>query len=174
MFDIGFGEILVTFGVGVALIGRKDLPVFARAAGRQLGRAVAYVRRSRDELGSKLDKSVDRSDLQQVQAELNKTMMELDAIKREVYSAGKLSPDDLIAPKLSRPTQSFTDASDASKEGAVPKKVLQQDMQERNHLVPNVISRVHSPSDNLGVQKAGSSLLTEVYLDEWESENKKN
>lgn len=171
MFDIGFGEILVTFGVGVALIGRKDLPVFARAAGRQLGRAVAYVRRSRDELGSKLDKSVDRSDLQQVQAELNKTMMELDAIKREVYSAGKLSPNDLIAPKLNRPTQSFTNASDTSKEGAVPKKVLQQ---ERNHLVPNMISRVRSPSDNQGGQKAGSSLLTEVYLDEWESENKKN
>ena len=173
MFDIGFGEILVTFGVGVALIGRKDMPVFARAAGRQLGRVVAYVRRSRDEFGSKLDKSVDRADLQQVQAELNKTMMELDAIKREVYSAGKLSPSDLIAPKLSRPAQSFTEPSDVSKQVPFLGKGKQEGMQAHYGLAPDTITKTHSPSDNVGVEKAGSSLLTEVYLEEWESENKK-
>ena len=173
MFDIGFGEILVTFGVGVALIGRKDMPVFARAAGRQLGRAVAYVRRSRDEFGSKLDKSVDRADLQQVQAELNKTMMELDAIKREVYSAGKLSPSDLIIPKQTTPTQSFTEPSDGSKRVPFLGKDEQEGMQAHGGLAPNTIAKNHSPSDNLGVEKAGSSLLTEVYLEEWESENKK-
>ena len=96
MFDIGLGEIILTFGVGIAIVGRRDLPVFARAAGRQLGRAVTYVKKSKDSFGNKLDEKVGHNELKQVQAELNKTMRELDAVKREIYSASNISTSTFL------------------------------------------------------------------------------
>ena len=50
MFDLSLGELLLTLGVGVMLVGRKDLPKVAHTAGYWVGRGVGTVQASRRNL----------------------------------------------------------------------------------------------------------------------------
>jgi ribose/xylose/arabinose/galactoside ABC-type transport system permease subunit len=47
MFDISWGEIAVISAVGIALLGRKDLPPASHALGYHVGRIVGLLRGAR-------------------------------------------------------------------------------------------------------------------------------
>lgn len=84
MFDLSVGEVFITFGVAVAVIGRKDLPKVARAAGRVLGKSVGYLQKTKQDIGS----ATSAAELRKMQAEINQSIKDLEEIKRDVYSAG--------------------------------------------------------------------------------------
>jgi Sec-independent protein translocase protein TatA len=84
MFDLSMGEVFITFGVAVAVIGRKDLPKVARAAGRVLGKSVGYLQKTKQDIGS----ATSAAELRKIQTEINQSIKDLEEIKRDVYSAG--------------------------------------------------------------------------------------
>lgn len=64
----------------VVLLGPKDLPLIARAAGRLTGKAVGYLQTMRGQV----DIILQQSQVDQVQKELRETMAQLDAIRHEI------------------------------------------------------------------------------------------
>jgi sec-independent protein translocase protein TatB len=50
MFDIGFSEIVVIFGLALIVLGPDKLPKIAQTVGRWAGRARAMARQFRDQL----------------------------------------------------------------------------------------------------------------------------
>jgi len=50
MFDIGFSEILLIFGIALVVLGPDKLPQLTRTVGRWVGRARAMARQFRDQL----------------------------------------------------------------------------------------------------------------------------
>jgi len=55
MFDIGFSEILLIFGLTLVVLGPDKLPQVARTIGRWAGRARAMARQFRDQLEAETD-----------------------------------------------------------------------------------------------------------------------
>lgn len=82
VLDIG-GEIGVLSGIGLVLIGRKDLPVAAHALGRQVGRIVGLLQGAR----IRADRFATDHQLKQLQNEFKSGLRELDAVKAEMASA---------------------------------------------------------------------------------------
>jgi Sec-independent protein translocase protein TatA len=66
--------------LGLAMIGRKDLPQAARTAGQQVGRIVGLLQGAR----ARADKFTAHNELQQLQNELRSGLRELDAVKSEL------------------------------------------------------------------------------------------
>ncbi|KAH0461525.1 hypothetical protein IEQ34_009100 [Dendrobium chrysotoxum] len=57
MLGISYGELFLIIGATAALIGPKDLPFIAKAAGRLAGRAVGYVQMARGQFESVMQQS---------------------------------------------------------------------------------------------------------------------
>jgi sec-independent protein translocase protein TatB len=55
MFDIGFSEVLLIFGLTLVVLGPDKLPQVARTIGRWAGRARAMARQFRDQLEAETD-----------------------------------------------------------------------------------------------------------------------
>lgn len=55
MFDVGFSEVLLIFGLALVVLGPDKLPQVARTVGRWAGRARAMARQFRDQLESEAD-----------------------------------------------------------------------------------------------------------------------
>ncbi|KAL4200062.1 hypothetical protein AMTRI_Chr03g147850 [Amborella trichopoda] len=88
MLGLSYGEIFLILGATAALIGPKDLPIIARAAGRLAGRAVGHVQSARGHLQDVLQVS----QASQVHKELQDTMAQLDAIRYEIRSLRIINP----------------------------------------------------------------------------------
>jgi len=80
MFDVSWGELALVTGIGLAVIGRKDLPRAANVAGTQLGRIVGLLQGAR----ARADRFAAQSELKQLQNELRSGLRELDAVKSEL------------------------------------------------------------------------------------------
>lgn len=80
MFDITWGEIAVISAVGLALLGRKDLPPASHSFGYQVGRIVGLLRGAR----IRADKYATDHSLRQLQNEFKSGLRELDAVKAEL------------------------------------------------------------------------------------------
>ena len=55
MFDIGFSEVLLIFGLTLVVLGPDKLPQIARTMGRWAGRARTMARQFRDQLEAETD-----------------------------------------------------------------------------------------------------------------------
>ena len=55
MFDIGFSEVLLIFGLALVVLGPDKLPGVARTVGRWAGRARAMARQFREQLEAESD-----------------------------------------------------------------------------------------------------------------------
>ena len=80
MFDISWGEIAVISAVGLALLGRKDLPPASHSFGYQVGRIVGLLRGAR----IRADRYATDHQLRQLQNEFKSGLRELDAVKAEL------------------------------------------------------------------------------------------
>lgn len=80
MLDVSWGEFAVILGLGLALIGRKDLPHASRVAGTQVGRIVGLLQGAR----ARADRFAAQNELRQLQNELRSGLRELDAVKSEL------------------------------------------------------------------------------------------
>ncbi|EED92082.1 predicted protein [Thalassiosira pseudonana CCMP1335] len=83
MFDVSFGEVAVITGVGIVLIGRKDLPIAANTLGKQVGRIVGLLQGAR----MRADRFATDHQLKQLQNEFRSGLRELDAVKAEMAGA---------------------------------------------------------------------------------------
>jgi Sec-independent protein translocase protein TatA len=80
MIEVSWTEMLVVSGLGLAMIGRRDLPSAARTAGQSLGRIVGLLQGAR----ARADKFTAHNELTQLQNELRSGLRELDAVKSEL------------------------------------------------------------------------------------------
>jgi Sec-independent protein translocase protein TatA len=79
MFDVSWGELAVVTGLGLFLVGKKDLPAATRVVGRHFGRAVGVLQGAR----ARADRFAANHELRQLQNELRAGLRELDAVKSE-------------------------------------------------------------------------------------------
>ncbi|GMI52011.1 hypothetical protein TeGR_g15303 [Tetraparma gracilis] len=92
MLDASWGELLVIGGVACVAIGRKDLPSFARMAGRGVGNSVSflrYVRRTADNLSSQLEatNSPDARSIKALREEVSLGLREMEDVREDLTSA---------------------------------------------------------------------------------------
>lgn len=83
MFDVSSGELIVLAGVGIALIGRKDLPNMSRALGDKVGRIVGLLQGAR----ARGAQFASNNELNSGLKELRTGLRELDAVKSELAIA---------------------------------------------------------------------------------------
>jgi len=83
MFEVSWGELLVLTGVGITLVGRRDLPKVSRVVGTQMGRVVGLLQGAR----ARADRFTAQNELRQLQNELRSGLRELDAVKSELAVA---------------------------------------------------------------------------------------
>jgi Sec-independent protein translocase protein TatA len=94
MLNFSWGELIVVTGLGLAFIGRQDLPKAAHMVGTQLGRMVGLLQGAR----ARADRYAAHSELRQLQNELRSGLRELDAVKSEM--AVSLSPMGMMGRTL--------------------------------------------------------------------------
>lgn len=80
MVEISWGEVGFVIGVGMFLIGRKDLPKAAHTVGTQLGRVVGLLQGAR----ARADQYTAQNELRQLQNELRSGLRELDQVRSEL------------------------------------------------------------------------------------------
>jgi len=80
MFDISWGEFIVVVGLGLALVGKKDLPKASNFVGTQVGRVVGLLQGAR----VRADRYAQQNELRQLQNELRSGLRELDAVRTEL------------------------------------------------------------------------------------------
>lgn len=83
MFDVSFGEVAILGGIGLVLVGRKDLPHVSHVFGRQVGRVVGLLQGAR----LRADRFATDHQLKQLQNEFRSGLRELDAVKAELAGA---------------------------------------------------------------------------------------
>jgi Sec-independent protein translocase protein TatA len=94
MFNVSWGELVVLAGISLAVIGPRDLPKVAFAAGTQVGRLVGLLQGAR----ARADRFAAQSELKQLQNELRSGLRDLDAVKSEL--AVSMSPSAMIGRTL--------------------------------------------------------------------------
>ncbi|CAN6722799.1 unnamed protein product [Malus baccata var. baccata] len=88
MFGISYGELFLLIGATAALVGPKDLPRIARAAGRLAGRSIGYVQLARGQF----DNVMQQSQARQVHKELQDALAQLESICYEVRGISLMNP----------------------------------------------------------------------------------
>lgn len=94
--NVSWGELFVIVGVGLSLIGRKDLPAASKHLGRQVGRVVGLLVGGRQ----RLDVYTSNNELSKLQNELRMGLRELDAIKTEMALASSVGMRQLGVSKI--------------------------------------------------------------------------
>lgn len=93
MLGLSYGEVFLILGATIAVVGPKDVPRIARAAGRLTGRAVGYVQSARGQMEDILH----QSQANQVHKELQDTMAQLDAIRHEIRNISIMNPTPITS-----------------------------------------------------------------------------
>mmetsp|Transcript_521 Transcript_521/g.950 ORF Transcript_521/g.950 Transcript_521/m.950 type:complete len:269 (-) Transcript_521:94-900(-) len=83
MLDISWGETGVLVGLGLVLIGRRDLPLASHTLGKQIGRIVGLLQGAR----LRADRFAHDHQLKALQNEFRSGLRELDAVKAELAGA---------------------------------------------------------------------------------------
>ncbi|KAH9305070.1 hypothetical protein KI387_009474, partial [Taxus chinensis] len=88
MFGFSYGEVLLILGATIAVVGPKDVPRIARAAGRLAGKAVGYVQSARGQMETILH----QSQATQIHKELQDALAQVEAIRHEIRSVSIMNP----------------------------------------------------------------------------------
>ncbi|XP_020589027.1 uncharacterized protein LOC110030590 [Phalaenopsis equestris] len=139
MLGISYGELFVIIGATAALIGPKDLPFIAKAAGRLTGRAVGYVQIARGQFESVMQ----QSQVNQVHKELKDTMAQLEAIRYEIRSISVMNPVPFTRILENVEPPANNDTVLAEKIDAEHKSSVLNNAKDLNSLDTN-LSRLHS------------------------------
>lgn len=81
----------MVMAVGVAVVGRKDLPAAARTAGNYTGRMVGWLQGMR----SRADRFTAQNELATLQNQVRSSMRQLQAVQAEVMSASSVNSQHL-------------------------------------------------------------------------------
>lgn len=89
MFDIGFWELFLIFGIALIVLGPERLPVVARSVGHWTGRARAFVRN----LSTELDREVRKSEAAKSFAEAKRMMEDKVVTDDQTTKPGTTTPN---------------------------------------------------------------------------------
>ncbi|XWS13766.1 hypothetical protein CRYUN_Cryun36dG0066300 [Craigia yunnanensis] len=117
MFGISYGELFLSIGATVALVGPKDLPKIVRTTGRLAGRSIGYVQLARGQF----DNVMQQSQARQVHKELLDTMTQLDAIRHEIRSLSLMNPGPMTRRLMESPTEPASDSN-----GTFPPEICEE------------------------------------------------
>jgi sec-independent protein translocase protein TatB len=91
MFDIGFSEVIMIFGLALVVLGPEKLPKLAATIGRWVGRARAMARQFQDQLETEAESI--KSGVSDVQSDLQSSFSELKAgvsdVEHQIRDIGK-------------------------------------------------------------------------------------
>eukprot|EP00977_Amphora_coffeiformis_P020761 scaffold8471_cov184-Amphora_coffeaeformis.AAC.6 len=110
MFDISWAELGVVTAVGIAVVGRKDLPLVARTAGYYTGKFVGWLQGMR----TRADRFTAQNELAHLQGQVRSSMRQLQAVQAEVMSASSVQgshlsrPPSFSSPSLSRSPSNYS------------------------------------------------------------------
>ena len=89
MFDVGFSEVVMIFGLALVVLGPEKLPKLAATIGRWVGRARAMARQFQDQLETEAESI--KSSVGDVQKDFQNTVSELQTsvsnVERQVASS---------------------------------------------------------------------------------------
>ncbi|CAN0011744.1 unnamed protein product [Ectocarpus sp. 4 AP-2014] len=88
MFDVGMAEMVVIGGAAILLLGKRDMPLVFRLAGRGVGKVSGLVQGGR----ARMNELSQGSDLLQLQNEIRSNLDDLRVIKAELRGAANLPP----------------------------------------------------------------------------------
>jgi len=163
MLEVSWGELGVVIGIGLFLIGRRDLPNAARIAGTQVGRVVGLLQGAR----ARADRFAAQSELTHLQNELRSGLRELDAVKSEL--AVSMSTRGMIGrqlgatvPGVNRSTQASTPTAPAATTSMVT----------HGHLptVPDPSTISESPHTSERSLPPSQQTIAAVAEEEWEKQ----
>ncbi|XP_039002074.1 sec-independent protein translocase protein TatB-like isoform X1 [Hibiscus syriacus] len=141
MFGISYGELFLLVGATAALVGPKDLPRIARAAGRLAGRSIGYVQLARGHF----DNVMQQSQARQVYKELQDTMAQLDAIRHEIRSLSLVNPGPMTRRLMENPPEPASDSNVTIPPEKCEEERNSADMLKKDYnLKPSVSTDLHS------------------------------
>jgi Sec-independent protein translocase protein TatA len=85
---ISTSQIILIVAVGAVVLGKKDLPIAARAAGVATGRFIGLLKDYRTAMEVAMQRN---NQFSGIRSEIGKGMRELEAVQREITNAGILS-----------------------------------------------------------------------------------
>ena len=106
MFDVSWAELGVVTAVGIAVVGRKDLPYAARMAGQYTGRFVGWLQGMR----TRADRFTAQNELAHLQGQVRTSMRQLQAVQAEVMSASSVHSGGFSSRPLSLQSTSLSSA----------------------------------------------------------------
>ena len=101
MFDVSWAELGVVTAVGIAVVGRQDLPYAARMAGVYTGRFVGWLQGMR----TRADRFTAQNELAHLQGQVRSSMRQLQAVQAEVMSASSVQGGGLSTARRPIPLQ---------------------------------------------------------------------
>jgi hypothetical protein len=100
MFDISWGlEFIIVSGIGIALIGRQDLPRVSHFLGTQVGKAVGWIQGAR----IRADAYASQNELRQLHQQVRVGLRQLDVVRSEFTSSGVSSSNLMSSHHRSSP-----------------------------------------------------------------------
>lgn len=104
MLGLSYGEIFLILGATAALLGPKDLPIIARAAGRLTGRAIGYVQLVRGQL----ENTMGKTEIRQMSKDVQDLRAQWDAVQHQIRSAYRMDPGPFVRTVMDKPDQTVT------------------------------------------------------------------
>lgn len=150
MIEVSWGEIAILSTIGLAMIGRQDLPRAARTAGQSVGRIVGLLQGAR----ARADRFAAHNELKQLQNELRGGLRELDAVKSEL--AVSMTPGGMMGRNLGAMVPSVNNQA-AGLSGAQPTPLLSATGATQPSLFNTVSSAQPMAPSGSGVQSVSSS-----------------
>jgi sec-independent protein translocase protein TatB len=102
MFDIGFSEIVLIFGLALVVLGPEKLPKLAATIGRWVGRARAMARQFQDQLETETEslkssvsdiKTNVESSFSDLKTSVDDAQQQVSTIAQQAGDATQLNPD---------------------------------------------------------------------------------
>ena len=102
MFDIGFSEIVLIFGLALVVLGPEKLPKLAATIGRWVGRARAMARQFQDQLETETEslkssvsdiKTNVESSFSELKSSVDDAQQQVSTIAQQADDATQLNPD---------------------------------------------------------------------------------
>jgi sec-independent protein translocase protein TatB len=122
MFEVGFSEYLVIFGLALVILGPEKLPRLVASIGRWVGRARVMARNFRDQLETETESL--RSDVSEVQSDLQNMVSEVEvgARKTEQAVAAQVQSVEALASEVTATVVTATEvtATEAAATEAAP------------------------------------------------------
>ena len=158
MFDVSLGQFLVTAGVGLCVLGKKDFPKLGRFVGLYTGKTTGVMLRMKNDVL----RTSESAELSKLQHEFRQGMTELNAIRSELTSVSSITTTTMDNPRRVH---------------SVPMNHEVEPNIVMNNVVPSINSRVsshRSAESNVEAPQALEKLIWAEAVMQHQNQNKQS